>query len=115
MKLNDALRRGDPAVADSALTTEERHVIRRRLERLPFHHTPGTGSRSLRPRLAMGIGCAALLIWLAGPGNRSDSQSPPVMPMRPQARDGANLDAVRQVRFITPAGTQIVWLLRTAQ
>jgi hypothetical protein len=107
--LQDVLRRGDPATVDQALTSDERRAIQDRLARLALER-PAHAYGWWRPRLAMGLALVALLVWIQWPRERSATTLPP-----PDQRAATHDDAVQQVRFITPNGTQIVWLLNTGR
>ena len=109
-RLKEVLRRGDPATLDRTLTSDERRIIQDRLARLALERPASGGYGWWRPGLAVAVALGTLLVWTQLPGERSAATVP-----QSGERVATPDDAVQQVRFITPNGTQIVWLLNTRQ
>ena len=111
--LEDVLRRGDPAAIDSSLTVDERGRIRGHLSRITPARSPRAGFRWLVPAVAGALGCVGLAVTLNRVTREEPSSRTVSSASSPAPHGEATPEpAIQQIRFITPNGTQIVWLLR---
>ena len=112
-RLKDVLRHGDPAALDSMLTTDERNRIRGRLLRTAPEESTAHGARWLMPVLAAAVGLLVIAVIWSLPRRQEPSAPVVATGSQPVAAGVPTGDSVQQIRLITPAGTQIVWLLKT--
>ena len=110
--LNRALRDGDPAAVDARLTDAERHRIRARLSNLKPVPPLSGAHRWLISAVAVSIiGAIAFAVsgkWTASRSNFRAAAMPAPSAVPPV---GTERHELRQLRFVTSGGTQVIWLL----
>jgi hypothetical protein len=100
-ELRDQLRDADPLRREPALPTDEVHAMRRRIVSAA-HSAPYRRSRpGLWAASALALACIVLMVstW-----SRSD-RGPAETVTAPRH------DEPRQLQFVTPGGTRIIWVL----
>jgi hypothetical protein len=113
----DLLREGDPVAADAALPEGEA----RRMRHLMLAHHGDGGSqaavlwRGVAVLASIAVAAVALGTWLAGAGvgNGNHTGSGRLAQVAHVDRDAVpGALPVRQVQFVTPRGTRVVWVLQ---
>jgi len=122
-RLQERLRRGDPAAGDVGLSAGERQAIRERLANAEILSPVGSRRLRWRPVLAVGLGLFVVVVLWTRPASRpaaprTDVVSPSPT-QQPQAGAGHRTspapapgdDGIRQIYIVTKSGTQVIWLL----
>lgn len=118
--LREFLRRGDPAAGEPGLAPADAQQMRRTVLTALPHSNRGRALSAPGSRrwfwATVAAGCVVLatsVLWLA---TRSTPQAPapPAVARAPVALgSGREPLIVREIHFIAPGGTQIIWVLKS--
>jgi hypothetical protein len=109
----DALRRGDPAAVDSAMTEDERQRVRSRLASAPSAAAPPRAYGWSTAVVAVAAGLLVLAVVWNRPtgGELSAPAESAAAPVPAKVESPAGRERTQQIRIITKNGTQIIWIL----
>lgn len=112
-RLADALRRGDPAAVDSAMTEDERRRVRSRLASARPEAGPPRAYGWLAAMVAVAAGLLVLAVVWNRPtgGELAAPAKSAAAPIPAKVESPAGGERTQQIRIITKNGTQIIWIL----